>query len=230
MIDCSGREHFFIRDDPGVIFQITQGEDWFSCGRLSTGGICGFMAGVSDMERSIEFYRGLLGYDAVVYDEQGVFGDLCGLPGGSQRVRRVLLAHSTARTGPFSRFLGASRIELIQLLERRPQRIYDGRIWGDRGFFQVAFDIKGMKVLEQECRVAGHPFIVDSESSVEVGEASGHYSYITDPDGTWIEFIETYRIPLVKNIGWYLDLKKRRPEKPIPDWVLKTLRFNRVKD
>ncbi len=228
--DCSGREHFFVRDDTGAIFQITQADDWFSGGRSSTGGVCGFMAGVADMERSIEFYTGLLGYDAIVYDEQGVFGDLCALPGGRQRVRRVLLTHTTVRTGSFSRFLGISRIELIQLLERRPRRIYDGRIWGDQGFFQVAFDIKGMEALEQECRVAGHPFSVDSKNSVKVGEASGHYSYITDPDGTWIEFIETYRIPLIRGTGWCLDVRKRRPEKSIPDWMIRTLTFNRVKD
>jgi hypothetical protein len=145
-------------------------------------------------------------------------------------VRRVLLAHSTARRGSFSKLLGVSRIELIQPLERVPRRIYDGRIWGDRGFFQVAFDVQGMEALEEECRRAGFPFIVNSESSVDVGEAAGHYSYIADPDGTWIEFIETRRIPLIKGIGWYLDLRKRRPEKPIPDCLLKILKFNRVKN
>ncbi len=230
MMDCSGKEHFFVKDVTGLVFQITEGEDWFSGGRFSTGGVCGFMAGVSEMGRSVKFYRDLLGYDNVVYDEQGVFIDLCGLPGGTQRVRRVLLTRSARSRGSFSRLLGISRIELIQLLERRPRRIYDGRIWGDRGFFQVAFDVTGMETLEQDCRLAGFPFIVNSQSSVEVGEASGHYSYIADPDGTWIEFIETYKIPLIKGIGWYLDLRKRRPEKSIPDWMLKSLRFNRVKD
>ena len=54
--------------------------------------------------------------------------------------------------GSFSKLLGVSRIELIQPLERVPRRIYDGRIWGDRGLFQVAFDVQGMEALEEACK------------------------------------------------------------------------------
>jgi hypothetical protein len=61
-----------------------------------------------------------------------------------------------------------------------------------------------------------------------MGAAAGHFSYIEDPDGTLIEFIETHRIPILKKIGWYLNLKKRNPTKPLPSWILKAMRFNRV--
>ena len=56
-----------------------------------------------------------------------------------------------------------------------------------------------------------------------MGEASGHFSYIEDPDGTLIEFVETYKIPVIKKIGWYLSLEKRDPKKPLPTWLLKML-------
>ena len=63
-----------------------------------------------------------------------------------------------------------------------------------------------------------------------MGEAAGHFSYIADPDGTLIEFVETHKIPIMKKMGWYLNLKNRNPEKSLPTWMIKALRFNRVKD
>ena len=63
-----------------------------------------------------------------------------------------------------------------------------------------------------------------------MGEAAGHFTYIEDPDGTLIEFVETHKIPIAKKINWYLDLKKRNPEKALPKWMLKALGLNRVKD
>ncbi|HYG52326.1 MAG TPA: VOC family protein, partial [Flavobacteriales bacterium] len=64
----------------------------------------------------------------------------------------------------------------------------------------------------------------------DMGEAGGHFSYIEDPDGTLIEFVETHKIPIVKKIGWYLNLKKRADDKPLPRFMLKALRFARKKD
>jgi hypothetical protein len=77
------------------------------------------------------------------------------------------------------------------------------------------------------------PFSVDSKkshdgNSFDMGEAAGHFSYIEDPDGTLIEFVESHKLPVLKKIGWYIDLRKRAA-KPLPDWILKTLRFSRVR-
>ena len=60
-------------------------------------------------------------------------------------------------------------------------------------------------------------------------EAAGHFAYIEDPDGALIEFVETHKVPILKKLGWYLDLRKRDPKKSLPDWILKTLRFSKVK-
>jgi hypothetical protein len=62
-----------------------------------------------------------------------------------------------------------------------------------------------------------------------MGEAAGHFTYIEDPDGTLIEFVETHKIPILKKIGWYLNLRKRNPKKALPKWMLSALRFSRVK-
>jgi len=53
---------------------------------------------------------------------------------------------------------------------------------------------------------------------------------VEDPDGTLIEFVETHKIPITKRFGWYLNLWKRRDvTKPLPDWMLKTVRFMKAK-
>jgi len=60
-----------------------------------------------------------------------------------------------------------------------------------------------------------------------MGEAAGHFSYIEDPDGALIEFVETHKIPILKKIGWYLDIRKRDPLKPLPKWMIKSLGLNK---
>ena len=54
-----------------------------------------------------------------------------------------------------------------------------------------------------------------------MGGHSGQFTYVEDPDGTWIEFVETHKIPIVKKLGWYLDTRKRPQGKPLPKWMLK---------
>jgi len=56
-----------------------------------------------------------------------------------------------------------------------------------------------MDHLKKECEEAGFHFTVDSAESFDMGEAAGHFSYIEDPDGTLIEFVETHKIPIIKN-------------------------------
>jgi catechol 2,3-dioxygenase-like lactoylglutathione lyase family enzyme len=228
--DPEGRQHFFIRDPFGNVFQLIEDEGFFHTRRpIKNGGVFGVVIGVSDISRSIRLYQQILGYDQIVYDINGHFIDFEYIEGSEGRFRRVLLKHSQPRKGAFSPLLGATEIELVQALDREPLQIYRDRIWGDPGFIHLCFDITNMDALKEFSTEHGYPFRVDSASSFDMGEAAGHFTYIEDPDGTLIEFVEAYKIPIVKKLGWYLDLKKRNPEKPLPGWMLRALRFNRVK-
>ena len=60
-----------------------------------------------------------------------------------------------------------------------------------------------------------------------MGGASGHFTYIEDPDGNLIEFVETYYIPVLQKFNIGINLKKRDPEKALPDIVMGGLRFLR---
>jgi len=144
--------------------------------------------------------------------------------------RRILLRKHQKDEGAFSRLFGHIDIELVQVLDRDPKQIYADRYWGDPGFIHLCFDVNHMDVLQKKCADLGYSFTVDSSSSFDMGEASGQFSYIEDPDGTLIEFVEAHKLPIFKRWGWHINLKKRKRKKPLPDWMLKTMSFNRVSD
>lgn len=225
-----GKLQFYCRDLHGNVVEVVSADEWFTNKQASTGGIYGCTIGVSQMERSIEFYQSILGYDNIIFDKTGPFEEFSCLPAGQGSFRRVLLGHSKPRQGPFSEWIGPSEIELVQALDRMPQQIFKDRFWGDLGYIHLCFDIQGMAAMKALCESKGHPFTVDSSDSFDMGEAAGHFSYIEDPDGTLIEFVEAHKIPILKKLGWYLDLRKRDPKKPLPRWMLKALALNRKKD
>jgi catechol 2,3-dioxygenase-like lactoylglutathione lyase family enzyme len=232
--DPSGKMIFFMKDPFGNIFQLVEATDWFRNENKNTGGSYGAIIGVSDIEKSKIVYSDILGYDEVIYDSTGIFGDLANLPGGTRECRRVLLGRSRSFAGPFSKVLGKSVIELISTTREEGKRIYENRFWGDPGFIHLCYDMRGMDELKKFCELKGFPFTVDSKkshdgSAFDMGEAAGHFSYIEDPDGTLIEFVETQKVPILKKLGIYLDLRKRDPNKSLPDWMVKTLKFSRVK-
>jgi catechol 2,3-dioxygenase-like lactoylglutathione lyase family enzyme len=224
----------FLKDPFGNIFQLVEATDWFMNEKKPTGGAYGVIIGVSDIEKALPLYSGILGYDEVVYDTTGVFSDLINLPGGERKLRRVLLRRTKPFSGPFSKLMGESEIELFTTGDKNENKIYEGRFWGDPGFIHLCYDIRNMDNLNDRCIEKGFPFTVDSKKShdgksFDMGEAAGHFSYIEDPDGTLIEFVETHKVALLKKLGWYLDLRKRDPHKPLPNWMLRTLSFSRVK-
>jgi catechol 2,3-dioxygenase-like lactoylglutathione lyase family enzyme len=233
--DPDGRSHFFLTDPYNNIFQVIESQNWFGNEKKFTGSVYGAVIGVTNIEESLKVYADILGYDKVVYDKKGAFADLASLKGGNGNFRRVLLKNSKPRVGAFSRLFGDSEIELVQAEGTEPRKIFEGRFWGDLGFIHLCYDIRGMEALNTECAKRGFPFTVDSfahhkGNSFDMGEAAGHFSYIEDPDGTLIEFVETHKVPILKKIGWYLDLRKRNPQKHLPDWIVKTLSTSRVKD
>jgi catechol 2,3-dioxygenase-like lactoylglutathione lyase family enzyme len=209
-----------------------------------TGGPSGCIIGVSDIDASLKLYAEVLGFNRIIYDRRGTFADLTALPGGDASFRRVLLCPAQPPRGPFSELFGTPSIELLQRDSppaapsgtpgepeaSPPRRIFKDRFWGDLGFIHLCLDVSGMDALKERCAAAGFPFTVDSGGAFGMGEASGRFAYIEDPDGTLIEFVETKRMPILKKLGLYLDLEKRDPEKPLPRILLKLLALGRVRD
>lgn len=219
----AGILHFYVTDPYGNIFDIIEDGYWFIKNKYMTGGVCGVTMGVSNIEASVRFYQNVLGYNVLAFDQKNVFKDFVRLKNGSSKIRRVLLKHRSPLAGPFSRLLGPSTIELVQNTESLPHKIYADRYWGDVGFIHICYDVCGMKDHASICAMAGHALTVNSEESFAMEKAAGHFAYNEDPDGTLIEYVETHKVPILKKIGWYLDLRKRDQIKPLPDWMVRCM-------
>jgi catechol 2,3-dioxygenase-like lactoylglutathione lyase family enzyme len=218
-------ERFFLEDPDGNRFTFTRGLTWFGSGSHTNGGVQGVQIGVSNMESAMKFYAEVLGFGRIAADHTSRLTEFNGM-----NCRRVLLQPTNKPGGAFSNLLGMAEVELVQLIDEQAKKIYEGRYWGDQGFIHICFDVNDMEALKQNCEAKGHPFTVDSANSFDMGEAAGHFSYTEDPDGTLIEFVQTHRLPILKKLNWYLDLRKRNPAKPLPNWMLSAMRLQRVKD
>lgn len=230
--DPSGNPHFYVNDTFGNIWEFVQNPYIFMPTKAKNGGVFGTVIGVKDMESSLKVYSDILKYDQVVYDKTDVFPDWQGIPGSTNTFRRILLRHSEERNGAFSPLFGPSEIELIQVLDRNPVDVFKGRIWGDPGFIHLCFDMHGMDDLRIEVKGKGFPFTVDSSSkgdTFDMGEAAGSFAYIQAPEGTLIEFVETHRVPVLKKLGLYINLRNRPINKPLPRFILKLFSLKRVK-
>ena len=213
-----GSPCFYVKDLYGNTFQIIENKEVFIEQHRLTGGMAGAVIGVTDMERSLRFYKEVLGYDTVKCDFTGPYSNHDIMPEARKRCRRVILT-APERKGAFAELFGYSEIELVQALERTPRKIYGGRYWGDPGFIQICFDVTGMDAMKKFCAEKGHPFTVDScpdGETFDMGDASGRFAYIEDPDGTLVELVETGKVPIVKKLGFGIDMTKRNPSKPLP--------------
>lgn len=220
-----GTPCFYVKDLYGNIFQIIENRKVFINQGKLTGGMAGAVIGVSDMDASVKFYSEVLGYDTILSDTIGKFSEHNPMPGADKNCRRVILK-APQRKGAFAALFGESTIELVQALEHTPRKIYEGRYWGDPGFIQICFDVTNMENLGEFCAGKGHPFTVDScpdGQRFDMGDSSGHFTYIEDPDGTLIEFVETHKVSIVKKLGLAIDMSKRNPEKPLPKFLFRLM-------
>lgn len=223
-----GIEHFYMQDPWGNIFEIEKNNYCFIDVDQHTGGSNGVVIGVSDMDKSIDFYNKLLDYDIVAYDKTDIFDDLGNIPGGRCKIRRVELKRSKPVCGPLSDIMGDSHIELVQNLDIEAHKTLEGRWWGDPGFIHLCFDVRNMDKVREAALALGHDFVCDSGDNFDMGDANGHFTYVEDPDGTLIEFVETFKIPVIRKLGISINLKNRNDYKPLPRIITKALRFMKV--
>ncbi len=228
-VSPEGKTGCWIQDNFKNQLQVVPDNSWFKTNNEKRGGVLGVIIGVTDMDNALGFYKNVLGIGEVVYDKSGEFSDFKMLSSGEGTFRRVLLRKINEGVGAFSKLFGNIEIELVQALDRKPTVIFEGRSWGDLGFIHLCFDTLNMEGLKAKCQKNGFPFEVDSGNTFDMGDAGGRFSYIEDPDGTLIEFVETHKVPVMKKLGLYINLKKRGMYKTLPDWMISTLGWGRVK-
>ncbi len=207
---------FYLKDFYGNNFKIVESNDFFSETKDSIGGVAGAVIGVSNMEDSVSFYKNLLGVETVFSDEL------------NKDIRTVILQKNSTNKGAFSKLFGDIKIELVQDLKSARTHIYKDRFWGDCGFIHLCLDVTGMDGLKSAMESANYKFSVDSSNAFEMSSASGRFCYVKDPDGTLIELVETHKVPIIKKIGFFLNLQKRKKQKPLADWIVKLMAFSKV--
>ena len=223
------RKHFWLTDTYGNCFNIVEGDEWFKQNNQICGGVVGAVIGVSDINKALHFYKEVLGINDVVYSGTAPMIDVPLNQKVGGNYTRILLKKQMANKGAFSKLLGAVQIELIEVKDRVPEKIYANRYWGDCGFIHLCFDVLNMDILKKLSANKGYNFTVDSANSFAMGDSAGRFCYVEDPDGTLIELVETHKVPIYKKLGLYLNIANRKQHKPLPNWMIGMLALSKVK-
>lgn len=221
--------HFYVKDPFGNLFELIENDSWFSKNKDLTGGVLGVVIGVSSIDDALPVYQKHLMQTEMLCDKTGVWEDFSQVGEGATEYRRVILQGSSVMTGAFGRLFCQTQIELIETKNQPRNRAFEDRNWGDLGFIHVCFDVNGMSDIKEKLAKEGIMLTVDSGSEFDMGKAAGRFSYLEDPDGTWIEMVETFKVPIMEKLGWYLNLDKRDNTKNLPNFIVKLLSLNRVK-
>ncbi|MBI5857549.1 MAG: VOC family protein [Sphingobacteriales bacterium] len=216
--------YFWVKDNLGNRFQIVQCGEKYLSNKFVCGGVGGAVIGVSNIKTAVDFYTNVLGIGKIVFEtisSEIVFGK-------KVLLKKILLQKKRNPNGAFSNLLGDIQIELVQALDNIPAKIFENRYWGDCGLIHLCFDVLDMDKLKIRAENNGYSFSIDSQGSFPMEDAAGRFCYIEDPDGTLIELVETHKIPIIKKIGWHLDLAKRKRNSPLPKWMIRMLGLSKV--
>ena len=137
-------------------------------GPLEIGGFSHVCIGVSDMDRSIGFYRDLLGMD-VVFDVE--------LEGASME---SVTGRSGARGRMVGGLIGGAMIELLALGDTPT-----GRPGPRIGYTNISFRVDDLDATHQKVIDLGHR---PQQEPVDIGGV--RMFFVADPDGTPVEIIE----------------------------------------
>jgi hypothetical protein len=105
----SGFHYFYVTDSLDNTFKIVQSDDWFQKDKHDLGGVIGAVIGVSNIEKSIEFYQTILGLDTILYDTK--------INENNHNFSKVELHKGTTGKDTFNKLLGNVTSKLIQNLD-----------------------------------------------------------------------------------------------------------------
>ncbi len=217
------QKSFFVEDKYENVFQIVEKDNFFTTSTHVCAGVCGAIIGVTDIKKSTIFYNELFGFTSTPVRQI-----MNSLIGDKQPLLQTSLFKPVSQVGAFAQLLGDTEIELWQTLNTVPPHIFKNRYWGDLGFIHICFDVLQMNALKSLSEKKNHRFTVDSEVFFEMEKAGGRFCYLEDPDGTLVELVQTFKVPILKKLGLYLNLQLRKKNTPLPKWMVKLLGVNKL--
>lgn len=141
--------------------------------------------GVSDMAASLAFYA-QLGFVDVAFDYTGDLPGMAPLTGHARTRARVAYLRSSNPT-----VLGRSGIKLVQILDRPQPPLPAGFAYGEPGICEVCIHVQSYEEFHERLVAAGHRVLMDPNDQIlEPYDTHCGLSYVEDPDGAKLEFIE----------------------------------------
>ena len=176
--------YFYLKDPDGVLVEVIDGsrKEEFA----EYGGVYGLnhtAIGVTDMERSLAFYRDILGFEVLI-DYKGTWPGEAVIVGESIEQRLVMLGHPN----------GGARIELIENLSPvKSKPVPPEKRWGDIGVMEAALEVKDIGKVYKELSDKGVSFMCPISC---MPETKIRYVFLRDPDDSEIGL---YEIPQLAN-------------------------------
>jgi catechol 2,3-dioxygenase-like lactoylglutathione lyase family enzyme len=135
---------------------------------------------VSDLERSLAFYRDVLGFDRMTVAPHESFSRLVDEVAGEigTTVRSCLLASSR----------GQGMLELFEATKPRGRSIPFGTQWGDFGYLQVCLFASDRETLTAQIGAEGLDVLLPLQD-IEDPENPALFMYLRDPDGILVEIV-----------------------------------------
>jgi catechol 2,3-dioxygenase-like lactoylglutathione lyase family enzyme len=180
----------------GIMLEYPGNNVGYGKGKIRIGGVEYIAIGVSNLERSIDFYKNILGYSKVIYRHEGICPEWAVLFGENRYMKRALLQRNDKPRGLFKHFLRGGMIELIEVAGNKRRHNFDGRTWGDIGFMELCFDVDDINETLRQINTKGIPTAIPPHSQNMGLNTQATFAYIKDPDGSLIEFADIKRLPV----------------------------------
>lgn len=142
--------------------------------------IYGFTIGVSDTEKSINFYKNLNFKKIRTEISENGFKDTKFYNGGERNMIRTILKNNN------------TIIELIQVKEDNVKNIFENRYWGDIGYVHIGFQYE-----DEYFNNNNLVKTVDSGKDFHMGNLKLLFCYTEDPDKILVEFTRIYYYKLL---------------------------------
>lgn len=105
-----------------LMFQFFHEEnDFFLKSDNLSSGIFGIIIRVENTEKALEFYRNILMYDKILFQEESIFSDFEFLQFENIKIIRTVISQSQTQDITHNNFFGNSTIELIEIVDKNYQ-------------------------------------------------------------------------------------------------------------
>jgi catechol 2,3-dioxygenase-like lactoylglutathione lyase family enzyme len=182
----------FLRDPDGILLELLETEELRKASKKpKIGGFSHVTMGISNMEKTIEFFKRVIGFDEVLLDTEKTPAELEPVTGG-QAFRWVTLRQSKEPKSPLP--VESGMVVLVEARGYEGKPIYEGRRWGDVGIMEMAVEVLDIESTYKSAVERGaEPFTAPADVDMGMG-TKGAVAYIKDPDGNPFEMAEAKKV------------------------------------